>query len=58
VRHGPAGLAAITAVTVAFAVGFAVLSAWLALLLELDCWTAALVIIPGTLAARRWQAAC
>jgi hypothetical protein len=31
---------------VAFAVGFAVLSAWLAL-----------VIIPGTLAARRWQAA-
>ena len=123
-RHGLAGLAAITAVTVAFAVGFAVLSAWLALLindpetaervlffpaialafissafapvaylagwmqpiarvnpvtaaaavirsiaggdaasplaaplLELGCWTAALILIPGTLAARRWQAA-
>jgi ABC transporter DrrB family efflux protein len=124
VRHGLAGLAAITAVTVAFAVGVAVLSAWLALLindpetaervlffpaialafvssafapvsdlagwmqpvarvnpvtaaaavirslasadpgsplaaplLELGCWTAALVVIPGTLAARRWHAA-
>jgi oleandomycin transport system permease protein len=124
VRDGLAGLAAITAVTVAFAVGVAVLSAWLALLindpetaervlffpaialafissafapvgdlagwmqpiarvnpvtaaagvirslasgdpasplaaplLELGCWTAALILIPGTLAARRWQAA-
>ena len=26
-------------------------------LLELGCWTAALVVIPGFLAARRWQAA-
>jgi hypothetical protein len=26
-------------------------------LLELGCWTAALILIPGTLAARRWQAA-
>jgi ABC-type polysaccharide/polyol phosphate export permease len=124
VRHGLAGLAAITCVTVAFAVGVAVLSAWLALLindpetaervlffpaialafvssafapvadlagwmqpvakvnpvtaaaavirslasgdpsaplagplLELGCWTAALIVIPGFLAARRWQAA-
>jgi oleandomycin transport system permease protein len=121
VRDGLAGLAAITAVTVAFAVGVAVLSAWLALLindqetaervlffpaialafvssafapvadlagwmqpvarvnpvtaaaavirslasggalaaplLELGCWTAVLILIPGTLAARRWHAA-
>jgi ABC transporter DrrB family efflux protein len=124
VRAGLAGLAAITAVTVAFAVGVAVLSAWLALLindpetaervlffpaialafvssafapvsdlagwmqpvarvnpvtaaaavirslaggdpasplaaplLELGGWTAALVVIAGTLAARRWHAA-
>ncbi len=121
VRHGLAGLAAITAVTVAFAAGVAVLSAWLALLindpetaervlffpaialafvssafapvtdlagwmqpvarvnpvtaaaavirsiagggplaaplLELGGWTAALILIPGALAARRWQAA-
>jgi oleandomycin transport system permease protein len=121
VRHGLAGLAAITAVTVAFGVGFAVLSAWLALLindpetaervlffpaivlafvssafapvadlagwmqplarvnpvtaaaavirslasggplavplLELGCWTAALILVPGALAARRWNAA-
>jgi ABC-2 type transport system permease protein/oleandomycin transport system permease protein len=26
-------------------------------LLELGCWTAALILIPGTLAARRWHAA-
>jgi len=121
VRHGLAGLAAITAVTTAFAAGVAVLSAWLALLindpetaervlffpaialafissafapvadlagwmqpvarvnpvtaaaavirsvasggpltaplLELGCWTAALILIPGTLAVRRWNAA-
>lgn len=124
VRHGLAGLAAIAAVTVAFAVGVAVLSAWLALLindqetaervlyfpaialafassafapvgdlagwmqpvarvnpvtaaagvirsiaggdpgsplawplLELGLWTAALILIPGALAARRWNAA-
>jgi ABC transporter DrrB family efflux protein len=121
VRHGLAGLAAITAVTVAFGVGFAVLSAWLALLindpetaervlffpaivlafvssafapvtdlagwmqpvarispvtvaaavirslasggplvvplLQLGCWIAALILVPGVLAARRWNAA-
>ena len=124
VRGGLAGQAAITAVTVAFAVGVAVLSAWLALLindpetaervlffpaialafvssafapvadlagwmqpvarvnpvtaaaavirsvasgdpaspltaplLELGCWTAALILIPGALAVRRWNAA-
>jgi ABC-2 type transport system permease protein/oleandomycin transport system permease protein len=124
VRHGLAGLAdlaTITAVTTAFAAGVAVLSAWLALLindpetaervlffpaialafvssafapvadlagwmqpvarvnpvtaaaavirsvasggpltaplLELGCWTAALILIPGTLAVRRWNAA-
>jgi hypothetical protein len=34
VRYGLAGLAAIAAVTVAFAVGVAVLSAWLALLIN------------------------
>jgi len=120
VQHGPAGVAAITAVTVAFALSVAVLSAWLALLindpetaervlffpaiamafissafapvadlagwmqpvaranpvtaaagvirslasggpvagplLELGCSTAALVLIPGFLAARRWNA--
>jgi oleandomycin transport system permease protein len=120
-RHGLATMAAITAVTVAFGVGFAVSSAWLALLindpetaervlffpaivlafissafapiadlagwmqpvarvnpvtaaasvirslasggplaaplLELGCWTAALVLVPGILAARRWNAA-
>jgi hypothetical protein len=26
-------------------------------LLELGCWTAALILVPGALAARRWQAA-
>jgi ABC-type multidrug transport system permease subunit len=26
-------------------------------LLELGCWTAVLILIPGTLAARRWHAA-
>jgi ABC-2 type transport system permease protein/oleandomycin transport system permease protein len=121
VTSGLAGYAAITAVTVAVALAFAVLSAWLALLindpetaerilffpaivlafissafapvedlapwmqpiaranpvtaaanvirsvasgtslatplLELACWTAALLLIPGTLAARRWQSA-
>jgi oleandomycin transport system permease protein len=121
VQHGPLGVAAIVAVTVAFALSVAVLSAWLALLindpetaervlffpaialafissafapvadlagwmqpiavanpvtaaaavirslasggpvgvplLELGCWTAALILIPGFLAARRWNAA-
>ena len=121
VRSGLAGMAAITAVSVAFAIGVAVLSAWLALLindpetaervlyfpaialafissafapvadlagwmqpiaranpvtaaagairaiasggplaaplLELGGWTAALVLVPGFLAARRWNAA-
>jgi ABC-2 type transport system permease protein/oleandomycin transport system permease protein len=121
VRHGLAAMAAITAVTVAFAVGFAMLSAWFALLindpetaervlffpafvlafvssafapvtdlanwmqpvarvnpvtdgaavirslasggplavplLELGCWTAALILLPGILTARRWNAA-
>ena len=121
VRHGLAGLAAITVVSVAFGVGVAVLCAWLALLindpetaervlffpaialafissafapvadlagwmqpvarvnpvtaaaavirsiasgaplaaplLELGGWTAALILVPGALAARRWQAA-
>jgi oleandomycin transport system permease protein len=120
VQHGPAGVAAITAVTVAFALSVAVLSAWLALLindpetaervlffpaiamafissafapvadlagwmqpvaranpvtaaagvirslasggpvagplLELGCSTAVLVLVPGFLAARRWNA--
>lgn len=121
VRHGLAGLAVITAVTTVFAAGVAVLSAWLALLindpetaervlffpaialvfissafapvadlagwmqpaarvnpvtaaaavirsvasggpltaplLELGCWAAALILIPGALAVRRWNAA-
>jgi ABC transporter DrrB family efflux protein len=121
VQHGPAGVAAVVAVTVAFALGVAVLSAWLALLvndpetaervlffpaialafissafapvadlagwmqpiaranpvtaaaaairslasggpagfplLELGCWTASLIVIPGFLAVRRWNAA-
>ena len=121
VQHGALGVAAIVAVTVAFALSVAVLSAWLALLindqesaervlffpaialafissafapvadlagwmqpiaranpvtaaaavirslasggaggvplLELGCWTAALILIPGFLAARRWNAA-
>jgi hypothetical protein len=26
-------------------------------LLELGCWTAALIVVPRTLAARRWHAA-
>jgi oleandomycin transport system permease protein len=120
VQHGPAGVAAIVGVTMAFALSVAVLSAWLALLiddpetaervlffpaialafissafapvadlagwmqpmaranpvtaaasvirslasggpiavplLELGCWTAALIAIPGFLAARRWNA--
>lgn len=119
VQHGLATVAAITAVTGAFAVAIAVLASWLALLindqetgervlffpaialafissafapvadlagwmqpvaranpvtaaaastrslasggplavplLELACWTAALILIPGALAARRWQ---
>jgi ABC-type polysaccharide/polyol phosphate export permease len=120
VRYGLGGLAAIAAVSVAFAIGVAVLSAWLALLIddpetaervlyfpaialafvssafapvadlagwmqpiaranpvtaaagvirsiasggplaaplvELGGWTAALVLVPGFLAARRWNA--
>jgi oleandomycin transport system permease protein len=121
VRHGLLGMGAIVVVTVAFGLGVAALSAWLALLindpetaervlffpaialafvssafaplgdlagwmqpiarvnpvtaaasviralasggaltfplLELGCWTAGLILVPGLLAARRWQTA-
>ena len=52
-------VARVNPVTAAAAVIRAVASggALAAPLLELGCWTAALIVVPGALAARRWQAA-